>query len=216
VAGLLLCVLAACSPGAQAPTSATVLIGTKAVIVKGAEQIIAEVTDVAENIVTTEYTGWHGEFLYARREYRGLFPLGGTEKNGSRWEVDIDESKLEPLFPLELGKEVSFSGKLLGIDAGMAYDLWAHMEVVGKKSVALKDGEHSVVVIEVTTIYDVDGRSKRRTELIYFDPTLSMTLKKVIQDERSQRYWHVVSVEKPRGGQNPQPLRQRRSGTVMI
>lgn len=217
---LLLCValfvVAACSPSAQAPTSATVSVGTKAVIIKGGEQIIAEITGVTDNIVTTEYTGWHGEFLYDRREYRGLFPLGGTEKNGSRWEVEFDESLLEPLFPLKPGREASFSGKLLGIDAGVAYDMWAHIEVVGKKSMALKGGEHTVLKIEITTIYDIEGSSKRRTEVVYFDPTLSMTLKKVIQDERSQRFWHVVSVEKPRDGQAAQPLRQRRSGTVMI
>jgi hypothetical protein len=215
---LSLFVVAACSPGAQAPTSATASVGTKAVIKRGAEQIVAQITDVTDNIITTEYTGWHGEFLYTRREFKGLFPVGGTEKNGERWELDFDESALDPLFPLQKGTEVSFKGKLMGIDAGITYDMWAHVEVVGKKSLPLKDGEHIVYVIEFTSIYEMDGNSKRRTEVMYYDPKLSMTLKKVIQDARAQRFWRVVSVEKPTGNEDPdaEPLRQRRSGTVMI
>lgn len=208
--------LAACDPYAQAPISSTAIIGTKAIIKTHSEQRIAEVTDVTGKIVTTEFTNWEGELLYTQLDYRGLFPVGGSEHGGGQWELDFDQNLLEPLFPLQKGKEVSFKANLKTIADGGQHDMWVHMEVIGEKSISLPDGQHPVLLVELSREYKWNGKIQRSTDVMYFDPKLSMTLKKVIRQRGVQTYWRVVSIERPGHVEQATPTRQRRSGTVMI
>lgn len=208
--------VAACDPNAQAPISSTAIVGTKAIIQAHSKQRIAEVTDVTGKIVTTDFTDWEGQFLYSQLDYRGLFPIGGRENNGNQWELDFDESLLEPLFPLQVGKEVSFTGNLQTFKDGGQHEMWVHLEVVGQKSISLPDGQHRVMVVEVSREYRWQGKIQRSTNIMYFDPKLSMTLKMVIRERGSQSYWRVLSVERPGHVEQATPTRQRRSGTVMI
>jgi len=208
--------LAACDPNAQMPTASTAIVGTKAIIKAHSEQRIAEVTDVTGKIVTTDFSNWDGALLYTQLSYRGLFPVGGSEQNGSQWELDFDEKLLESVFPLQVGREVSFKGNIKTLNDGKQHDMWIHLEVVGEQSMSLPDGQHTVFVVELSREYRWKGKTQRSTDIMYFDPKLSMTLKKVMRKRGSQSYWRVLSVERPGHTEQTMPIRQRRSGTVMI
>lgn len=213
---LFVLLLAACDQVGRVPTSATAIVGTKAVIKAHREEMIAEVTDVAGKLVTTEFTNWDGEHLFTRTHYRGLFPVSGTEMDGSRWEVDFDETQLESMFPLEPGNETAFTGQIMRYDEGESIDLWAQLHVAGNKTLSMPDGKRNVVVVEFTMQYKFRGTTELRTEIIYFDPEYSMVLKKVQRKRGSQTYWRVVKVERPGSATSSPTPRPRRTGTVMI
>jgi len=212
---LSLLLVAGCAPNAQAPLSASAIVGTKAIIKYHRDELIAEVTDVTGKLVTTEFTNWNGELVFSRTEYRGLVPISGMEPGGGLWELDFDENELEPLFPLQPGKTISFKGNLKNIDQGTSYDLWARLEVLGEKTLDLPGGKRKVMVVEFNRQGKLGNRTKLATEIIYFDTEYAMTLKKVIRERGSQSYWRVISIDRP-GNVTNTPTRQRRSGTVMI
>jgi len=207
--------VAACGPGAQVPNSASAIVGTKAIIKYHRDELVAVITDVTGKLVTTEFSNWDGELIFSRTEYRGLFPVSGMDPGGGLWELDFDENTLEALFPLLPGKLVNFKGNLKNIDQGSSYDLWARLEVLAEKTLDLPNGKRKVMVIEFTRQGKLANQTKLVTDLIYYDPEYSMTLKKVTRERGAQSYWRVISVDRP-GNVTNVPTRQRRSGTVMI
>lgn len=207
--------VAACGPNTQVPTSATAIVGTKAIIKFQRDELVAEVVDVTDKFVTTAFSTWDGDILFERTEYRGLITVSGTEKDGRQWEFDFDENQLEPLFPLQPGKEVAFKGNLRDIQRGTSFDVWSHVEVVGEKVLDLPEGKRKVFLVEFTRQYRWGEKTSNSTEIIYYDPEYSMVLKKVKRERGAQTYWRVISVERP-GNASGTPVRQRRSGTVMI
>lgn len=207
--------LTACGPNTQVPTSASAIVGTKAIVKYHRSELVAEITDVTGKLVTTEFSNWDGELVFSRTEYRGLVPISGSDPGAGQWELDFDENQLEALFPLQPGKEVAFKGNLKNIDKGTSYDLWAQLEVIGEKVLDLPSGRRKVMVVEFNRQGRRGNQTKHATDIIYFDPEYSMTLKKVMREKGSQSYWRVISIDRP-GNVSPTPTRQRRSGTVMI
>lgn len=206
--------LVACDPVAQVPASPPAVVGTRAVIQRHRQEIYAEITDVTGKLVTTELF-LHGESIAEFSSYRGLYPVSGREPN-YKYEADFDESQLEALFPLQVGKEVSFTGNTKRLDRGTSYDFWSRVEVVGQKTLNLASGDRKVFVIDILTETRSGNRTKRKNQTVYFDPELSMVLKSVLHEDGYKNYWFVVSVEKPGEGRSQSRPRQPRSGTVII
>jgi len=207
--------VAACGQNSQVPASATAIVGTKAVVKYHRRELVSVVTDVTDKLVTTEFSNWNGDLAFTQTDYRGLLAVSGSKAGGHQWELDFNENLLEAFFPLEVGKEVAFEANIKYISSGKSFDLWGHLEVLGDKVIDLADGKRKVKVIEYTRRFAWDGKTKLATDIIYYDPEYSMTLKRVMREEGSQTFWRVISVERPGNVVNT-PTRQRRSGTVMI
>jgi len=208
--------LAACDNGRAIPATSTVLVGTKAILIRDSEIFALEVTDVSEKFVTSEVTGLDGEVLSRETHYRGLYQTSQFGGGGRQWELEFDENQLESLFPLKQGKKTSIAGTLNLVDSGKSYEYVASFSVLGEKTVDLPDGLHKVMVVEVESVYLFPDNTITRTEVIYFDPKMSMILKKIMWAGRKKYYWRVQSIEIPGGPVQATPTRQRRSGTVMI
>ncbi len=213
-AALALIFLVACDPVARAPETPTAMVGTRAVIQRHGQELYAEVTGVNGKLVTTEYY-WQDERVVVHNYYRGLYNVSGVEF-GYQYEADFDYSVLEPLFPLAVGKEVSFTGNTKNINRGSAIDFWANIHVIGEKTISLSSGDRKVFVVDIVTEYKKGNSSKRKTNTVYYDPELSMVLKSVIHEDGYQSYWRVVTVERPGNARTPSAIQQRRAGTVMI
>ncbi len=211
---LLLPMLAACDPIAQAPSSPPAVVGTRAVIQRHRQEIYAEITAVTGKLVTTQMY-IQGEPVAEFSAYRGLYPVSGREPQ-YQYEADFDEAILEQLFPLAVGKEVSFSGNIKRLDRGTAYNFWSHVSVVGEKTLSLSSGDRKVFVVDIVTETSSSSRTKRKTQTVYFDPELSMVLKSVQHEDGYKDYWFVISVERPGEGTNRTAPPQPRSGTVII
>lgn len=207
--------LVACEPVSQVPVSPSAVVGTRAIIKRHGQELTAEVTSVEGKLVTMEFQ-WQGEQVAVQSYYRGLYTVSGRG-DGYHFEADFDEGKLEPLFPLATGKEVSFSGNSKDIDTGTGVDFWAHLHVIGEKTIDLPTGPRTVFVVDITTEYRKNDVAKRRIDTVYFDPELAMILKSVTREDNYQSFWRVISIERPGDGTTPpSSLQQRRSGTVMI
>ncbi len=198
------------------PSHVMAEVGTNAIIKRHGQELILDVTDVTGNILSTEIS-WNGELVASRQYYRGLYPMSGIEY-GYQFEMDFDETALEQLFPLKVGKEVSFNGNLKIIDNGTALDAWVHLQVVAEKSMKITSGTYTVFVVEVISEFSKDDRSERKSNIIYYAPDLGMILKFVNHQNGQQSFWRVVSIDSPDKSSRIKPVKKQniRSGTVMI
>lgn len=209
--------LSACDGAGRVPTTPGAVVGTRANIKMHGQDVVAEVTQVIDKLVTMEFRDWQGGVLREVNLYRGLFPIGGVDQ-GLRYEATFDKDVLEEIFPLQVGKSTGIQGTVYYIDGGQTADFWASIEVVGENTIALKDGPKRTMVVEIEWEFKWKGVTRRKTDTIYFDPESSMILKSVIRADNYQNYWVVVSVDEPDrpSGLPARPQQQRRSGTVMI
>lgn len=191
------------------------LVGTRANIKMHGRDVVAEVTRVIDKLVTMEFRDWRGGIIREVNLYRGLFPVSGTDQ-GLRYESNFDESTLESLFPLKVGKTIGVSGTMYYVDGGESADFYTHVEVVGEKTVDLKNGPRRTFVVQLEWEFSWNGITRTKTDTVHFDPETSMVLKSVIRGENFQNYWVVVSVDEPENPNSQREPRNRRSGTVMI
>lgn len=214
---LLVCVLlSACDSADRLPASPGALVGTRAFIKMHGQDVVAEVTRIEDKLVTTEFRDWRGGVIREVSLYRGLFPVSGIDQ-GLRYETTIDESVLEDIFPLKVGKTTGVKGTMFYVDGGQSADFWTHIEVVGEKTIDLKGGAARTLVIEMDWEFEWNGVTRRKKDIIYFDPEHSMVLKSVVRADDYQNYWVVFSIEEPKRPDAPSNRpQQRRSGTVMI
>lgn len=212
---LFIMLIAACDGVERIPTTTGALVGTRANIKMHGQDVVAEVTQVVGKIVTAEFRGWRGDIIREVNLYRGFFPVSGTDQ-GMRYETNFDESELESLFPLKVGKSIGVSGSIYYVDGGDSADFYTHIEIVDEKTVDLKDGPRRTFVIQLEWEFSWNGNTRRKTDTLYFDPERSMVLKSVVRGQNFQNYWVVVSVDEPDNPDaRPEPI-NRRSGTVMI
>lgn len=206
-----------CDRASRAPEVPYAQVGTRASIIGGGRDFIADVTRVENKLVTVEFRfapNPEADPLVTYNYYRGLFPVSGTD-NGERFELEYPEEALESLFPLEKGKEVRFDGSLHFIDTGKIYSVSESIRVLKKTAIELEGGPETVYVIEIDTSLQKDGQRRTlRKQRIYFAPALSMILKAVHKEEGREFFWRVVALEK---AQDPRANRpKRRAGTVAI
>ncbi len=207
--------LAACEAVERVPATPGALVGTRANIKMHGQDIVAQVTRVIDKLVTTEFRDWRGGIIREINLYRGLFPVSGTDQ-GLRYESSFDESVLENLFPLKVGNTAGVSGTMFYVDGGESADFYTHIEVIGEKTIDLKDGPRRTFVVQLEWEFSWNGNVRRKTDTLYFDAERSMVLKSVVRGQNFQNYWVVVSVEEPDNPNVEREPRNRRSGTVMI
>jgi len=212
---LLIFLIAACDSVERIPATPGALVGTRANIKMHGKDVVAEITRVADKLVSMEFRDWHGGVIREVNLYRGFFPVSGTDQ-GMSYESNFDHSELENLFPLKPGKSIGVSGTMYYVDGGESADFYTHIEVVGQKTVDLKDGPRRTFVIQLEWEFSWNGNTRRKTDTLYFDEERSMVLKSVVRGQDFQNYWVVVSVDEPENPDaTPEPP-NRRSGTVMI
>ena len=71
--------LSACDGAGRVPTTPGAVVGTRANIKMHGQDVVAEVTQVIDKLVTMEFRDWQGGVLREVNLYRGLFPIGGVD-----------------------------------------------------------------------------------------------------------------------------------------
>jgi len=212
---VLIFLVAACDGVERVPAAPGALVGTQAYIKMHGQDVVAEVTQVIDKLVSIEFRDWNGRVIRDVNLYRGFFPVSGTDQ-GLSYESNFDASELESLFPLEPGKSIGVAGTMFYGDSGKSADFYTHVEVVGEKTVDLKDGPRRTFVLQLEWEFSWNGNTRKKTDTLYFDAERSMVLKSVVRGQNFQNYWVVVSVDEPDNlGAAPKPT-NRRTGTVLI
>lgn len=187
-------------------------VGTRVIIKQHSYEIISEVTSTANNLVKMDYF-WHGEKIYSQKFYRGLLPVWSQEENNV-WEMYFDESKLDSLFPMAPGKEVSFNATSSKVADGTSQDIGITLSVIKETVITIKDQDHKVFILELSRVGDGTDTSH---EVLYYAPRAGMVLKSVKRERDGQSYWRVLKIEVPdRDDRSTIKKRQRRSGTIAI
>jgi len=212
---VLILFVAACDGVERVPAAPGALVGTRANIKMHGQDVVAEVTRVVDKLVSTEFRDLRGEVIREVNLYRGFFPVSGTDQ-GLSYESKFDESELENLFPLKPGKSIGFSGTMYYVDGGQSADFYTHVEVVGEKTVDLKDGPRRTFVLQLEWEFSWNGNTRKKTDTLYFDAERSMVLKSVVRGQNFQNYWVVVSVDEPDNPDAAPEPTNRRTGTVLI
>ncbi len=207
-----LLLLTACDPGARLSDPAAE-VGMRALIRRAGQDLIAEITAVNGNLVTTEFY-WRDETVAVRDFYRGLYAVSGTEY-GYAFELDFNTKDLDRLFPLEVGNAVGFSGQLILPERGQVIPVDVEMRVTEERVFTLKGGSHLVYVVDIKTDYRGSGSIKSKRNVVYFAPELSLVLKSLIYEDGRKSFWEVDQIDPPDPAL-PQTRPQRRSGSVMI
>lgn len=183
--------------------------GLRAQINMGGHSYELEVAEVEGRVATLQYF-WQDQLVSERQQYRGLYSLAGFD-GGVRFINEIDTDAIDGLFPLKVGREVSFGGVTHYDSTNMTGSLWVTLAVVDTAEVAIKDGRFEVFVIHVSTVLSIDGRNKSVTRVLYYSPDLGLPLKMDMSDGARRSYWRITSIDMP-----PARGRRNRLGTVMI
>lgn len=204
--------LSSCDDLPRQPSSGLPEVGTRAVIKQHSFEIISEVVDITDNLVTFDYF-WNGEKVYSQKYYKGLFSVWSQEENAIN-EIDYDPQQLDALFPLSVGKEISFNTVLSKVTEGVRENLSVTLSVV-KETILPVDGEdHKVFIIDVARLSE---NGQRQYATLYYSAVDGMVLKSVSRSSNSQSFWRVLKLERPDNNNRPTiRKRKRRSGTIAI
>lgn len=203
----------ACSPPTGETAFPVTPPGITAVIRLQSQDFEWEVTNISSDVITTE-TYWNGEPIIRRKLYRGFYPIFRTE-NGSSFEENFDYKLIDQLFPLKIGNDVSFEGKLNALEDNYQIDSLVHIQVTDKGVQEVGDKSYPVFVIEITSRYTAGGESELTHDTIYYTPEIGLVLKSVMKGSGAQSYMRVRSIDIPDDAKAKKRNRNR-AGTVMI
>lgn len=210
--------LSACDENAHAPTT-TDIVGHKVTILADSQEYYLTITKNQDNIVTSEATNWKQEFLYKNEYYRGLL-LKSREKQGYHWELDIDFSDVDALFPLEVGAAVALKGSIVDLKEKSRLGYSAHLSVLAETPIMLPSGSYKAYQIKISQYYETKDGTKEWHQIVHYSPELNLNLKGVYEEGGEKKWWRITHIQTPDEGLTTPPTpparQRRRAGTVMI
>lgn len=203
----------ACSPPTEEATFPDTPPGITAVIRLQSQDFEWEITENINDTLTTE-TYWNGEPIIRIKLYRGLYPIYRTAY-GVSFEDDFDHKILDQLFPLEIGKEVSFEGILTHLEENSRIKTLVHVQVTDKGIQQIGEKSFPVYVVEITSRFTIGGESDVTHDTLYYSPDLGLVLKSVMKGSGAQSFMRIRSIDIP-SNKKPKERRRNPAGTVMI
>jgi len=205
---MMLLALSACADRNDQQTVAEV--GLQALVSAGNSDWSMEVIRVEDNMVTTEFRLGEAD-RFERDYYRGLITVGGTGSGGSFY-LDLDKTKLDKLFPLEVGDTVELEGRVILGDTQSIHSVQLRVDVLKDYRFDMNGRYYNTKVVSVERIYRYRDQTRFTQEKVYFSPDLGVVLKTITQSEGQRRIWYAKELKSPNDLTRP----QRRSGRVMI
>lgn len=205
---LFILLLAGCGDAAPGPEPYPLAVGLRAQISMNGGWYEMEVADVEGARATLLYR-WQDQVIAERTQYRGLYALSGSD-GGQSFVNDIDTTEIDSLFPLAIGKEAAFEGRSYYPTGGVSGGLMVHMKVVGEDRITLADSSHAVFLIRISSLIEIEGKSREVVRTLYYAPDIGLPLKMEMTDGEKSSWWRVTSLD------HPGRSRRNRLGTVMI
>lgn len=169
--------ISACGQADSDKTVFPLVPGIKAVATSMGYHFEEEAVAVDGNIVNWR-TKWKNQTVATSKLYRGIYPLEVKEENYG-FANDFAFEKIDSLFPLSVGKEVSFSGTNQKLGGASPKDqIWVLMTVREITEIELKGGTQEVFVIEIITDTTTDQGVLKETKTLWYSEKLGMSLKK--------------------------------------
>ena len=204
----LMLVLVGCGEGEKVETKGLLRPGVVALLRAFDRNYEYELQRVKGGVTSWDVI-WEGQSVAQRNYYRGLFTLMGTS-NANRYTNDIDETKIDALFPMAVGKETSFFGKRKNLASGELLDFWTYYSVLEKTSIEISNGRYEVFVVQMITETKTASGTNRNVRKLWYSPALEFTLRGWSESGDQTMDWIVT------GFTTTSKASRRRVGTVMI
>ncbi len=195
----------------------TNLAGTKLTIKTEGEEYYLTIGATKDHLVTSEATNWKNEFLYRNQYYRG-FLLHSRQEGDYQWELDIDLSQVDALFPMEVGVATEIDGEIVDLVDKTRAGYRAEISVISEKAITLPSGTYTAYQVKLSQYYESPKGIKAWHQTVYYCPELKINLKGSYISDGEKRYWRIVKIENLDTEMTPAPPARprRRNGTVMI
>lgn len=208
-----LLLLFACGQPPEAPRDA-IKQGTVLVIEAADAKYKSEATRVEAGFVTWTYY-WKNRLTGTSKSYRGLVFVFSEEDSRRRW-VELDPKEIDLIFPLEVGREVPFSGQEHAEHEGLVFPVAGTMRVRAKEAMALKDKTYEIYVIDLTLVEKRPGHERSFVKTMWYAPEIELPLRTdYIVDGRTYSM-KVVDMIEPGGASEEETDEPRGLGTVRL
>ena len=169
----------------------------------------------AEGGYVTWKLRWNERVVSLRKVYKGLITVYESELERS-FINEFESASIDELFPLKIGKEISFKGYRVSKEDGTETPFWVHMVVQKEDVIKVRDQEYRTFVIEITTEYEKPNEIVTVTRILWYAPELGFSLKSDYRSQDEHFQMHVLSIIRPEE-EGPEGARRRRTlGTVRI
>lgn len=173
--GFALLCLAACDNLMGEDLSQEIQIGTR-LIMKTQNGILE-----AELIKSSDgFRKWsiniNNRMAFVYKSYRGLLNVS-VEEDGYQYWNEYDMARFDQLFPLEVGKEVSFDGTRHMRQGESRIPFWTHIAVREKTMMRVGQEDFEVFVLDIISEMKTDEGPVRETRTAWYSPKLGMDLK---------------------------------------
>lgn len=202
----------ACAPAAAPVDGNPLRPGLSATLKAFGNLYEVEVSEVHGGYSTWQLR-WEDRVVTVYKLYRGLFPVFGREEE-SFYHNQVDVTLLDPLFPLEVGKEVSLEGLYQSSMTEGDGRLWLHIAVQGRDEISIKGRKLPVFLIDLNIERKNAAGSQWESRTLWYSPELGFSLKTEYRRGGETFTVRVLSVEVP--GNDGNPATRRNLGTVMI
>jgi hypothetical protein len=169
----------------------------------------------AEGPYVTWKLRWNDRVVSMRKDYKGLISVYVSELEQS-FVNEFETASIDQLFPLAVGKDVSFKGFRVSKEDGTEVPFWVHMAVREESVIKVRDKAHNTFVIEVTTEYEKPDRTVTVTRTLWYAPELGFSLKSDYRSADEHFQMHVLSIITPEEEGLDEDRRRRTLGTVRI
>lgn len=164
-------------------------------------------------IVTME-TYWNGEKLWVQNLYRGLFAISASNNDNS-FSMDFEYDMIDDLFPLAVGKVITFPAKTIVVSEDAAINTLVTITVTQETKIIINGETIDIFIIETVSEHNRDNLSSSHYAVQYYAPALGIVVKQIDDTGNGAPiYWDVVEINK-----QPRAARKKdlnRSGTLII
>jgi hypothetical protein len=205
--------LGACGEPAEAPRNA-IKEGTVLVIQAADANYKSEASRIEAGYVTWTYC-WKNRVTGTSKSYRGLVFVFSEEEGHRRW-IEVDHAQIDRLFPLEVGRQVPFSGEEHAEHEGLAYPVIGALRVRAKETVILKDQTYETFVIDLALTEKRPGGDRSFVKTMWYAPALELALRTDYVVDGRTYSMKVVDMIEPGGKPGEDSEEPRGLGTVRL
>lgn len=187
-------------------------LGTRLLIKQQSYELLAEIVSVENDQIGINYY-WQGEQIYSNKLYRGLIDVWNKEGSTIR-ETSFDTTRIDALFPLELGKSTSMTAVTTNLSTGNTVNETITLEVTQQSQLTFETSSIPVFLLEM--IRTPEGQAPIYEQL-YYAPQKGLVMKVIISNENGQSFWRVLEID-DRSDSDRRTLQQRnrQSGAIAI
>lgn len=158
---------------------------------------------------------WKKKPVAKFKSYRGLMNVFSEEEGFRRW-IEFDTKLVDQLFPLEVGREATITGRQHLEKERLDFPFTATIEMRERDKVKIKDSTYPVFVIDLTFVEHREQGEVEMVKTLWYSPELELALKAEYLFEGRVYPARVISLTGPDGELEEEPYEPEGLGTIRV